>query len=69
MNAKLFKQLCVRFFMEKIKQKMQAQFKLAEEFLDLKTVNTNIIIEQLEHNIKMREMPFEAQLKKRLIKF
>lgn len=52
--------------LEKQKLKLEPKFKLAEDFLDLKTLNTNIIIEQLEENIKLREMPIELQLKRRL---
>jgi len=54
--------------MEKPKSKLQPQFKLADEFLDLRTMNTNMVIEQLEQNIKLREMPLEQQLKRKLLK-
>lgn len=52
--------------LEKQKLKLEPKFKLAEDFLDLKTLNTNVIIEQLEENIKLREMPIELRLTKRL---
>ncbi|GEM_PF-4794138 len=46
--------------------KLEPKFRLAEEFLDLKTINTNVIIEQLEQNIKARELSFEFHLKRKL---
>jgi len=44
-------------------KKLKFEFKLAEDFLDLKTVKTSIIIEHLEEKIKLREMPIEKHRK------
>ena len=52
--------------LEKPQTKIKPTFKLADDFFDLKKINTNVIIEQLEENIKLREMPVEVQVKKRL---
>ena len=49
----------------KIKPKMQ----LAEKFLDLRTMENNVVIQELEENIKLREMPIEKHLKKNLRRF
>ena len=47
---------------EKLKPKLQ----LSEDFLNLKMDKTNVIIEHLEEQIKLREMGLEKQLKKQL---
>lgn len=52
--------------MDKLKMKLAPQFRLAEEFLNLKTINTNVIIEQLEQNIAARELSLESFLKRKL---
>lgn len=44
--------------------KVQPEFKLADEFLDLKTLNTNVVVQHLEEQMKLREMPIEKHLKK-----
>ncbi len=49
---------------EKKENKIQPEFKLADEFLDLKTLDTNVVVKHLEEQIKMREMPIEKHLKK-----
>lgn len=49
----------------KIKPKTQ----LSEEFLDLRTIDNNVIIQELEENIKLRELPIEKHIKKSLRKF
>ena len=36
-----------------------------DEILDLRTMGTNVIIKQLEANIKMRDMPIEKKLRKK----
>lgn len=53
---------------EKQKSKLEPKFKLAENFIDLKTSHTNVIIEQLEQNIQVREMSIEQQLKNKIAK-
>jgi len=50
------------------KNKIQPTFKLADEFLDLRTLKTNVIVEHLEESIKLREMPIEQHIRKRLLK-
>ena len=54
---------------EKQKMKIEPKFKLAEEFIDLKTLNTNIIMEHLEESIKARELPLERQIKKQILRY
>jgi hypothetical protein len=46
----------------KIKPKTQ----LSEEFLDLRTMDNNVIIQELEENIKLRELPIEKHIKKNI---
>lgn len=41
--------------------KLKLQFKLADKFLDLKTVDTNMVIAHLEEQIKLRETPIEKR--------
>lgn len=41
-------------------------YKLADNFLNLKMADTNVVIEHLEQAIKLREMPIEAQIKNKL---
>lgn len=53
--------------MEQQKQKLKPTFRMADDFLDLKTAGTNAIIQQLEENIKFREMSLEKRLKHKQI--
>ena len=46
--------------------KVKPTTKLSEEFLDLRAAKSNVIIEQLEENIKLRELPIEKHIKKNL---
>ena len=48
------------------KRKIKFETKLTEKFLDLKS--TNVIIEHLEEQIELREMPIEEHIKKLLRK-
>lgn len=48
--------------------KIKKDFKVAEDFLDLRTANTNVLVEQMEEMIRARELPVEKQLKMKLIK-
>lgn len=48
------------------KSKLKPEYKLADKFLDLKTADTNIIIEHLQEQIELREMPIEKQAKRLL---
>lgn len=50
------------------KSKLRPQFKLADEYLDLRTMDTNIIVDYLEEQIKLREAAVEKKLKERLIR-
>lgn len=47
-----------------MKSKLKPKFKLADEFLDLKTADTNMIIEELEELIKLRELPIQEHAKR-----
>ncbi|MBD3304446.1 hypothetical protein GF343_04825 [Candidatus Woesearchaeota archaeon] len=49
--------------------KVKPKIQLSEEFLDLRTADNNLIIQELEENIKLREMPIEKHLKKNLRRF
>ncbi len=48
--------------------RVKREFKIAAEALSLQHVQPNIIVQQLEENMKLREMPLEARLKKGLLK-
>jgi hypothetical protein len=50
--------------MEQQKPKVKPVMKLASDFFDLRTTDTNIVIAQLEEKMKMREMPLEKQLRR-----
>jgi len=55
--------------MKKIKreeQKVKPLMKLGDDFLDLRTLDTNIVINQIEENIKLRGMSIVDQLKYRI---
>ena len=61
--------IIIRHNMKKIKreeQKVKPLMKLNQEFLDLRTLDTNIIINQLEEKIKLREMPIDQKAKLKL---
>ncbi|MEM4254171.1 MAG: hypothetical protein QXR48_02180 [Candidatus Woesearchaeota archaeon] len=49
----------------KQKPKVKPSLKLADGFLDLRTADTNLVIRQLEENMKLREMPLEQQIHRR----
>ncbi len=46
------------------KSKVKVDLRLADEFLTLKTLDTNVIVQKLENSIKLREMPIEKHFKK-----
>ncbi len=48
--------------------KLKPELKLADKFLDLKTLDTNIILDHLDEQIQAREMSVEKRLKKDLLK-
>ncbi|MBN1644416.1 hypothetical protein JW851_00045 [Candidatus Woesearchaeota archaeon] len=50
------------------KPKIKIDFKLADDFLNLKTLDTNIIIKKIEDNIKLREMKIEKRIEKEIFK-
>ena len=45
-------------------KKLKLELKLADKFLDLKTVGTNVILDHLDEQIRLREMPIEKRLKR-----
>ncbi|MBI4016961.1 MAG: hypothetical protein HY363_04695 [Candidatus Aenigmarchaeota archaeon] len=47
--------------------RIKHDFKLAEEILDLRLMKTNVVLEQLEENIRLREMPVEKQFSKKRV--
>ncbi len=47
------------------KPKVKPSLKIADDFLDLKNKETNTVIQQLEENMKIREMPLEKQIQAR----
>ncbi len=52
--------------MERIKpvlKQLKPDFKLADKFLDLKTLDTNITLDHLDEQMKVREMSVEKRLK------
>ena len=51
--------------MELPKSKIKPTFKLANDFFDVKEIN-NVLIEQIEENIKIREMSIEKQLRRQI---
>lgn len=46
-------------------QKIKPTFKLADDFLDLRYTNTNAIVDYLEKQIKLREMPVDVQMRQK----
>ncbi len=45
-------------------RKLRPELKIADKFLDLKALDTNIILNHLDEQITLREMPVEKRLKK-----
>lgn len=45
-------------------KKLKPEMKLADKILDLKTLDTNIILNHLDEQIKLREMPIQKRLKR-----
>ena len=50
------------------KNRIKPELKVADIVNPLKTMDSNAIVERLEENIKLREMPVEKQAKKGLLK-
>jgi len=44
--------------------KIKPELKIADKFLDLKTLDTNIILNHLDEQITLRELPVEKRLKR-----
>ena len=42
-------------------RKLKPELKIADKMLDLKTLDTNIILNHLDEQIKLREMPIEKR--------
>lgn len=53
---------------KKQEQKVKPELKIADEFLDLRTIDTSVIVEHLEEQIKLREMGIEKQFGRKLKK-
>jgi hypothetical protein len=49
-----------------VERKIKQEFKLAGEFLDLRRLDTNCIVEHLEEQIRLRETSVEKKLSKLL---
>lgn len=48
------------------KKEIKLDTKLTDKFLDLKVVSGNAVLEHLDEQIRLREMPIEAKIKKSL---
>lgn len=44
------------------KPKIKPALKLADDFLDLRNVEKNVIIQQLEEHMQLRELPIEKHI-------
>ena len=44
------------------KSKIKPERKLTDDFLDMRGLDTNVVIEQIEENMKLREMSIEKHL-------
>lgn len=51
---------------KKEEAKVKPQLKLSDDFFDLRTLDTNIIIKHMEYNIKLRELSVEKRLAEKL---
>lgn len=54
--------------LKKHETELKPEFKLAEDYLDLRTLDTNVIIDYLEEQIKLRETAVEKQFSQQLKK-
>lgn len=54
--------------MKQPKLRAKPELKIADNFLDLRTQETNVIVQHLEEQIKLRELPLEKQIQKSLRK-
>lgn len=54
--------------MKQQERKIKPQFKIADEYLDLRTVDTNVIVDFLEEQIRLREAPLEEHAERLLRK-
>ena len=48
--------------------KLKKETPLTEKFVGLRDLDTNLIIDRLEDNIRLRETPIEERLRKKLLK-
>jgi len=48
------------------KSKLKPKYQLADEYLDLRTLDTNVIVEHLEEQIRLRETAVDRKLSKLL---
>jgi hypothetical protein len=49
---------------KKLESKIKPAFRLSGDQVDLRTLDTNIVVDFLEAQIKAREMPVEQHVKK-----
>ena len=54
--------------MKPTKPSIKPELKIADNFLDLRTQETNVIVQHLEEQIRLRELPLEKQIQKSLRK-
>lgn len=54
--------------MKQTKLRAKPELKIADHFLNLRTQETNVIVQHLEEQIRLRELPLEKQIQKSLRK-
>ncbi|MBD3361351.1 hypothetical protein GF358_01010 [Candidatus Woesearchaeota archaeon] len=52
--------------LKKEESKIKPDLKIADEYLDLRTLDTNIIVKKLEENMKLRLMKIDKHAEKQL---
>ena len=50
------------------KKEIKLDTLLSDKFLDLKVVSSNVVLEHLDEQIRLREMPIEQKVKKTLLR-
>ena len=48
--------------------KLKKEAQLIEKFIGLRDLDSNLVINKLEENIRLRDTPIEERLKKKLLK-
>ncbi len=46
--------------------KVKPKFRISEDYIDLRTLDTNVIVEHLEYNLKLRELPVEKRIAEKI---